>query len=69
MRVLEERCVGCAHCMPFCSNEAIEVMGIARIDSRRCTECKACIPYCPNEAIVEGENKFNYKFNRFFNII
>lgn len=54
MRVLKERCVGCAHCMPFCSNEAIEVWGRAKIYPERCTECRVCIPYCPSDAIVEG---------------
>ncbi len=53
MKVIEERCVGCAHCMPFCRQEAIAVFGKAEILKEKCIECKLCINYCPNDAIVE----------------
>lgn len=54
MLVREERCVGCAACMPFCPNEAITVYGVAEIDRERCKNCGLCLAYCPNDAIEEG---------------
>jgi Pyruvate/2-oxoacid:ferredoxin oxidoreductase delta subunit len=54
MLVSEERCVGCAACMPFCPNEAITVYGVAEIDPERCKNCGLCVAYCPNDAIEEG---------------
>jgi formate hydrogenlyase subunit 6/NADH:ubiquinone oxidoreductase subunit I len=47
-------CTGCGHCVPFCPEEAISVLGIAEIDSEKCRACSLCQDYCPNSAIVEG---------------
>ena len=54
MKVLTERCVGCAHCMPFCRQNAIEVWGTARIIEDKCINCGVCREYCTSDAIVEG---------------
>ncbi|MCS4541171.1 MAG: 4Fe-4S binding protein [Euryarchaeota archaeon] len=50
----ESRCVGCAHCVPFCQMSAITALGFAKIDLDLCTNCKLCLNYCPKNAIAEG---------------
>lgn len=50
-----EMCVGCGHCVPFCSVEALSVFGKAEVDYELCIECLTCIEYCPNQAIKGDE--------------
>ena len=52
--ILEECCVGCALCVPFCPEEAISCYG--RVDvSDSCTECLTCLEFCPVGALKEPE--------------
>ncbi|NOZ77452.1 MAG: 4Fe-4S dicluster domain-containing protein [Euryarchaeota archaeon] len=51
--LVKDYCIGCGHCVPFCPQEAITVLGRAEIDGETCIECGICIIYCPNEAIQE----------------
>jgi NAD-dependent dihydropyrimidine dehydrogenase PreA subunit len=52
--ILEEYCVGCALCVPFCPEEAISCYGRVEI-SECCTECLSCLEYCPVGALKEPE--------------
>ena len=47
---INDDCVGCAQCVSFCRQEAIEVKGRARINAA-CVECGVCALYCPVKAI------------------
>ncbi|HDY73832.1 MAG TPA: 4Fe-4S dicluster domain-containing protein [Euryarchaeota archaeon] len=51
MTVLDELCVGCGHCVPFCSVDALSVFGRAVVDPDLCIGCEVCIEYCPNTAL------------------
>ena len=51
VRLDEEKCKGCTHCIRHCPTEAIRVKeGKARIDEERCIDCGECIRICPNHA-------------------
>jgi electron transport complex protein RnfB len=49
----EERCIGCAKCLPACPVDAI--VGAARhthtVIEVQCTGCKLCLPPCPVDCI------------------
>jgi electron transport complex protein RnfB len=49
----EERCIGCAKCLPACPVDAI--VGAARhthtVIELQCTGCKLCLPPCPVDCI------------------
>lgn len=47
---INDNCVGCAQCISFCKQEAIEVKGRAKINAA-CVECGVCALYCPVKAI------------------
>lgn len=51
VRLDEEKCKGCTHCIRKCPTEAIRVKGSkAQIDEERCIDCGECIRTCPNHA-------------------
>jgi NAD-dependent dihydropyrimidine dehydrogenase PreA subunit len=52
--ILEECCVGCALCVPFCPEEAISCYGRVAV-SETCTECLSCLEFCPVGALKEPE--------------
>jgi hypothetical protein len=57
MLILEELCVGCGRCRPFCPAAAIRFNGQrSSIDQWLCYECGACLrcAECPVDAIVES---------------
>lgn len=67
LKINEEACIGCSHCMNICPTEAIRVWnGKAIIDEDKCIDCGECARVCPVNAIyVEGddfENIYNYKY-------
>ena len=49
----EERCIGCARCLPACPVDAI--VGAARqmhtVIAAQCTGCELCLPPCPVDCI------------------
>lgn len=49
----EERCIGCARCLPACPVDAI--VGAARqmhtVIADQCTGCELCLPPCPVDCI------------------
>jgi ferredoxin/predicted Fe-Mo cluster-binding NifX family protein len=55
-KVLDEKCRGCALCVPACPVEAIVMKkDKAVIDETLCVGCGACVEVCPAEAIVLAE--------------
>jgi electron transport complex protein RnfB len=49
----EDRCIGCARCLPACPVDAI--VGAARythtVIAAQCTGCELCLPPCPVDCI------------------
>ncbi len=53
--ISEEDCTGCAECLQYCPDDAIEEAGeIYRINPYKCTECGNCDEICPFDAIKKG---------------
>ena len=67
VRLKEDLCVGCTHCIRTCPTEAIRVIdGKAVISDERCIDCGECIRTCPNNAKYALTNPFkmieNFKY-------
>ena len=63
MIILQERCVGCGRCHPYCSTKAIRFEGTKSvIDQEICYECSTCLraARCPVDAIAESPNVCDY---------
>jgi NAD-dependent dihydropyrimidine dehydrogenase PreA subunit len=63
MIILEEKCVGCGRCQPYCPAGAISYAGLkSRVDQERCFECGTCrrSAHCPVDAIAEPPSVFEY---------
>lgn len=53
VKLIEEKCKGCTHCIRTCPTEAIRVRnGKATIMVDRCIDCGECIRTCPNSAKI-----------------
>lgn len=66
LKVDQDICVGCSHCMKVCPTEAIRVWGgKAVINENRCVDCGECFRVCPVRAIYidqdDFEDIFTYK--------
>lgn len=56
----EDKCKGCAVCVPACPVQAISMRGDkAVIDHDQCTECLECLNECPLNAIYQVIKKEN----------
>ncbi len=67
LKVDEEQCIGCSHCMNVCPTEAIRIWnGKANIYENQCIDCGECYSACPVRAIkIEDdhfESIFDYKY-------
>ncbi|MCD8185064.1 MAG: 4Fe-4S binding protein [Rikenellaceae bacterium] len=50
--ILEDVCIGCAHCMRSCPTEALRVnQGKAKLHAEWCVDCWECFRVCPTRAI------------------
>ena len=64
LKVVEDVCIGCTHCMNVCPTKAIRVKnGIADIDKNACVDCGECLKACPVEAIIVEQDDFNQIFS------
>lgn len=64
LKVVEEKCFGCTHCMLTCPTEAIRVYGgKAHVDPDRCIDCGNCMSVCPADAIVIEQDDFEKIYN------
>lgn len=58
LKIDNDTCIGCSHCMNICPTEAMRVWnGKAIIDDNQCVDCGECARVCPVNAIyVEDDN-------------
>lgn len=65
LKVLDDVCIGCTHCMSVCPTQAIRVgEGKARIIDNRCIDCGECHRVCPVNAIIVEQDDFE-EINKF----
>jgi len=63
LKVVENVCIGCTHCMNVCPTKAIRVeSGIADINKYACVDCGECLKVCPVNAIIVEQDDFNQIF-------
>ncbi len=59
LKVLDDVCIGCTHCMSVCPTQAVRVgEGKARIIDNRCIDCGECHRVCPVNAIIVEQDDF-----------
>ena len=68
IRISEEKCLGCTHCMRVCPTEGIRLRkGKAYIQDLKCIDCGECLRACPHSAITseidfcDSLSNFEYK--------
>ena len=60
LKIQEDICSGCTHCMSVCPTQAIRVRGgKAKFISNRCVDCGECYKVCPVSAITVEQDDFN----------
>jgi len=63
LKVVDELCTGCTHCMTVCPTQAIRVRhGKAIIIEERCVDCGNCCKACPVSAIHIEQDDFEEIF-------
>lgn len=63
LRVVDDLCIGCTHCMTACPTQAIRVReGKAVIIEERCVDCGNCCKACPVSAILIEQDDFEKIF-------
>ncbi|MDD4746258.1 MAG: [Fe-Fe] hydrogenase large subunit C-terminal domain-containing protein [Salinivirgaceae bacterium] len=64
LKVDNDLCYGCTHCMTVCPTEAIRVRnGKAIIYEHKCIDCGMCFKVCPVQAIKVEQDDFSTIFN------
>ncbi|KAF5067684.1 Electron transport complex subunit RsxB [anaerobic digester metagenome] len=64
LKIREDLCIGCSHCMNVCPTEAIRVKnGKSYLIENRCVDCGECFRVCPVSAIIIDHDDFNYIFD------
>jgi len=51
IKVINEKCKGCALCVKACPFDAIDMIEKLAVINEKCTACNQCIPACPFQAI------------------
>lgn len=67
LKVDEQKCIGCVHCMKACPTEAIRIVkGVAAINDDRCVDCGNCLRICPVDAFYVDHDSLeqlkNFKY-------
>ncbi len=63
LKVVDDLCIGCTHCMTACPTQAIRVRdGKAIIIEERCVDCGNCCKACPVSAILIEQDDFESIF-------
>lgn len=64
LKIQEDICIGCAHCMNVCPTGALRVIhGKARLLAERCVDCGKCYRACPVSAITVEQDDFSRVFD------
>jgi len=64
LKIREDLCIGCSHCMVVCPTEAIRVRnGKSVLFGDRCVDCGECFRVCPVSAIIIDHDDFNHIFD------
>jgi iron only hydrogenase large subunit-like protein len=64
LKVQDDLCIGCTHCMTVCKTQAIRVKrGKATIKANRCVDCGECYKACPVSAIDVEQDDLEMIFN------
>jgi len=64
LKVMEDLCTACSHCMRTCPTEAIRIRGgKAMISDNKCVDCGQCYKVCPSNAIYVEQDDFNIIYN------
>jgi len=64
LKIREDLCEGCSHCMNVCPTQAIRVRnGKAILYGEKCIDCGKCYRECPSNAIVIDHDDFNFIFD------
>ena len=59
LKISEELCIGCSHCMNVCPTEAIRIRsGKAILYEHRCVDCGECFKACPVSAIFIDQDDY-----------
>ncbi|NJK85423.1 MAG: 4Fe-4S binding protein, partial [Bacteroidales bacterium] len=60
LKILDDVCVGCTHCIQVCPTEALRVKrGKAVLMADRCIDCGECMRACPVNAIIVEQDDFS----------
>ena len=64
LKIDEDTCIGCSHCMKICPTEALRVRdGKAMLIPDRCIDCGNCFKVCPTHSIYVKQDDFEDIFN------
>lgn len=64
LKIQEDICIGCAHCMNVCPTGALRVTnGKAKLLAERCVDCGECYRACPVSAITVEQDDFSRVFD------
>jgi iron only hydrogenase large subunit-like protein len=64
LKINEDACRGCMHCMKSCPTQAIRIRGgKAKLLPNRCVDCGECYNACPHRAITIEHDDFDSIFN------
>ncbi|NJK95935.1 MAG: 4Fe-4S dicluster domain-containing protein [Bacteroidales bacterium] len=64
LKIREDVCIGCTHCMKVCPTEAIRINnGKAVLSANRCVDCGECFRSCPVLAIIIEQDDFDRIFD------
>jgi electron transfer flavoprotein alpha subunit len=63
IKIIKEKCKGCALCLKVCPFDAIDMVDKLAIINEKCTSCNQCIEACTFKAIEKEEVRGNYLAN------
>lgn len=63
LKILEDVCIGCSHCVRVCPTEALRIRnGKSHLYPDRCIDCGECYRVCPVNAIINNHDDFDKIF-------
>lgn len=63
LKILEDVCIGCSHCVRVCPTEALRIRdGKSHLYPDKCVDCGECYRVCPVSAIINNHDDFDQIF-------